>query len=118
MASLSVPFLEVFLADAACRAGPVVRKVFEWGSGSNSVFGVSLCRIINESASDANIFLHIPIPLVFLRSNGNICAIGLHSCLNSILLAGADGTAAGFAESAAIAMYIMSAKVTDICSFL
>ena len=58
-APLAVPLLEVLLADAARRAGPVFGDVFECRARSDAAFRVAFCRIIDVSADDAYILIHI-----------------------------------------------------------
>ena len=48
----------MFFADSAGRTGPVIREVFECCAGRDTVFRISLCRIIYVSADDANILFH------------------------------------------------------------
>ena len=52
-----MPHLEVFFSDTAGRAGPVIGDILEWGAWLDSIFRVTLCRIINVSADHANIFI-------------------------------------------------------------
>ena len=58
LSALTIIFLEVFLSDAACRACPVFRKVFERGSGGYASFRGSFCGIVDISADDAYILIH------------------------------------------------------------
>ena len=50
---------EVFLADAAQGAGPVVREFFEGSSGGDAVVGIADSGIILVPSDAANIFFHI-----------------------------------------------------------
>ena len=43
-------FFEMFFADAACRAGPVIGDFFKWGAGGYTGIRVSGLRIINPTA--------------------------------------------------------------------
>lgn len=48
----------MFLSHAAGRTCPVIGDIFEWSAWLDSVFRVSLCRIVDVSAENANIFVH------------------------------------------------------------
>jgi hypothetical protein len=54
-------FFKVFLADSTGRAYPVFREVFKRCSWRDSAFGVSFCRIVDVSAENAYISVHIHI---------------------------------------------------------
>ena len=47
---LSFLFLEMFLADAAGRTGPVIGDIFEWGAWGYACVGIAGFRIIDPSA--------------------------------------------------------------------
>lgn len=42
-------FFEMFFADAAGRAGPVIGDFFEWSSGSYACIGITGLRVINPT---------------------------------------------------------------------
>jgi hypothetical protein len=50
---------EIFLSGSADGAGPVVRDVFELGSGSDAAVRVADGRVINIAAESANVFIHV-----------------------------------------------------------
>ncbi len=52
-------FLEIFLANAAERADPICRKVFESCSRSDAVVRIAGCRIVFVSADNTNVLFHI-----------------------------------------------------------
>ena len=43
-------FFEMFLADAACRAGPVIGDFFKRGTGCYACVGITGLRVINPTA--------------------------------------------------------------------
>ena len=55
---LVLPNFEVFLAHSTCRACPVFWNIFEWSSRRDAVFWVTLCRVIDIAANDANVLFH------------------------------------------------------------
>ena len=57
--------LEHILAHAAQRAYPVVGKICECGSGSDSMLGIPFLRIIGVSTGITKIFLHNKILLSY-----------------------------------------------------
>ena len=48
-------FFEMFFADAAGWAGPVIGDFFEWGTGGYTCVGVACLRVINPTAYYADI---------------------------------------------------------------
>ena len=72
---LSAPLFEVLFADAAGRTCPIIGDVLERSAGNDAVFRVSLCRIINVSAGNANILFHIVHLLKFMATDVNIRAM-------------------------------------------
>ena len=48
-------FFEMFFADAAGWAGPVIGDFFEWGTGCYACVGVTCLRVINPTAYYADI---------------------------------------------------------------
>ena len=55
---LVLPNFEMFFADSTCRTGPVIWNVFEWSARRDAVFRVTLCRVIDIAANDANVLFH------------------------------------------------------------
>ena len=55
---LVLPDFEMFFADSTCWTGPVIWNVFEWSARRDAVFRVTLCRVIDIAANDANVLFH------------------------------------------------------------
>jgi hypothetical protein len=51
-------FAEVFCADTALGAYPILGKILERSTGSNAIIGVTYCRVINPTANVAYILFH------------------------------------------------------------
>ena len=64
--------LELLLACSAYRTNPIIRKVLESCSRSNSCILITYCRIILVSADCTNIFLHTRINLDFVKYNQSL----------------------------------------------
>ncbi len=89
----TVPFTDLFwqsclaehvFADSADRAYPVLRKILESCSGSDSVVRIAYCRIILISACITNILVHVKLSLYLCLPQSVEVAVlvNCHRCIS------------------------------------
>lgn len=56
--SFELSFFKAVFTDAADWTAIILRHIFPFGAGSDSVIGITFCFVINIAADAANIFFH------------------------------------------------------------